>query len=233
MLSVTDPMNLNIPQLTAKQKDDTFYFERIDEFAEIAPVISEPFVQILPALQSETHIPDKPVEDFAQIKTKILVFLANGQWHEVLTLSSQALLNHPRKSDLAQFKAKALVNLGLLEKAKQACEDSIRFDELDPHSYLLYGLILLQLNLHDEAEKAFRQTIFLNYDFMEAHYQLGQVLLHKGQQKQGIKAIKNALQLAEEGDGQRPVHNVIALTYASFAESIKNELSVLDKGRGV
>jgi chemotaxis protein methyltransferase CheR len=94
----------------------------------------------------------------------------------------------------------------------------------------LYGLILLQLNLHDEAEKAFRQTIFLNYDFMEAHYQLGQVLLYKGQQKQAIKAISNALYLAEQNDGRRPVHNVITLTYASFAEAIKNELSVLNKG---
>lgn len=153
--------------------------------------------------------------------------LANNQWQEVLALSEQALINNPANSDLAQFKAKALVNLGLLEQAKIACEESIKLNDLDPHSYLLYGLILLQLNLYDEAEKAFRQTIFLNYDFMEAHYQLGQVLLYKGQQKQAIKAIKNALHLAEQGDKQRPVHNVITLTYAGFAEAIKNELSVL------
>ena len=92
--------------------------------------------------------------------------MAVNQWQDVLTLAEQALLKHAYNPDLIQFKAKALVNLGQLEQAKLACEDSIRFADLDPHSYLLYGLILLQLNLYDDAEKAFRQTIFLNYDFV-------------------------------------------------------------------
>jgi hypothetical protein len=55
------------------------------------------------------------------------------------------------------------------------------------------------------------------------------VLLYKGQKSQALKAIKNALHLAEQGDPLRPVHNVIALTYANFAETMRNELSVLHK----
>lgn len=224
MLSATDPMNLSTPQLIPKHSEDIFYFERGDEQADFncIAVNNQSVTEQNPLLPIQHH-----AEDFSLLKTKILSSLAANQWQEVLAFSEQALAKHPNNPDLAQFKAKALVNLGLLDEAKVACEQSIKLSDLDPHSYLLYGLILLQLNLYDEAEKAFRQTIFLNYDFMEAHYQLGQVLLYKGQQKQAMKAIKNALHLAEQGDKQRPVHNVITLTYASFAESIKNELSVL------
>jgi chemotaxis protein methyltransferase CheR len=231
LLSVTDPMDLSTPQLVSRQCEDVFYFERVEadsvcHYVPYHPNISTPQPESLVFLSK----PNTQPESFSQIKASILPLLAAGKWHEILALTQHALLSYPDQPDLNQFKAKALVNLGLLDKAKLACELSIKADDLDPHSYLLYGLILLQLNLYDEAEKAFRQTIFLNYDFMEAHYQLGRVLLYKGQQKQAIKAIQNALNLAEQGDGQRPVHNVITLTYASFAELIKNELSVLDKG---
>lgn len=233
LLSATDPLNLSTPLLTARHHKDVFYFERLDEHAVFDSVgvnhLPVDFPVVLPTaappLFQSTQRAQR--EDFSGARSNILSSLANNQWQEVLTLSEQALINSPSNPDLAQFKAKALVNLGLLDQAKLACEESIKLNDLDPHSYLLYGLILLQLNLYDEAEKAFRQTIFLNYDFMEAHYQLGQVLLYKGQQKQAIKAIKNALHLAEQGDTQRPVHNVITLTYAGFAEAIKNELSVL------
>ena len=246
LLSVTDPMNLSMPQLRTQHSGDIFYFERFDEYADFTrakemTAFNHPSglnTSVLPEKESldvplsEKNLPPAAVqnnstEGFSFARSKILSSLATHQWQEVLTLSEQALLAEPDNPDLAQFKAKALVNLGRLEEAKTACEKSILLNDLDPHSYLLYGLILLQLNRYDEAERAFRQTIFLNYDFMEAHYQLGQVLLYKGQQKQAVKAIKNALHLAEQGDKHRPVHNVITLTYAVFAQSIKNELSVL------
>ncbi len=233
LLSATDPLNLSTPLLIAKQHKDVFYFERLDEHAGFNSATDNHLALespvILPAAEQPPPLSpqNRQIADFSVARSNILASLANNQWQEVLALSEQALINNPANPDLAQFKAKALVNLGLLDQAKIACEESIKLNDLDPHSYLLYGLILLQLNLYDEAEKAFRQTIFLNYDFMEAHYQLGQVLLYKGQQKQAIKAIKNALHLAEQGDKQRPVHNVITLTYSGFAEAIKNELSVL------
>lgn len=228
MLSATDPMNLATPQLISQQSGDVFYFKRPeDDYFDFNPV-AEPQTEIPVTAAYRSHR-DTKVEDFFLVKSKILPLLAANRWYEVLTLANEGLQIHTNNAELLQFKAKAQVNLGLFEEAKSACEESIRVYDLDPHSYLLYGSILLQLNLYDEAEKAFRHTIFLNYDFMEAHYQLGQVLLYKGQHKQAVKAIKNALQLAEQGDGRRPVHNVIALTYSSFAETIKNELSVLHK----
>lgn len=232
MLSATDPMNLATPQLISQHSGDVFYFKRVAE--DYCDSYSPPDTSTeIDFTETDNAQPlselNSQVENFARFKSQILPLLAAHRWYEVLTLANEALLEHLKNAELLQFKAKALVNLGLFEEAKSACEESIRANDLDPHSYLLYGSILLQLNLYDEAEKAFRHTVFLNHDFMEAHYQLGQVLLYKGKHKQAVKAIKNALQLAERGDGRRPVHNVIALTYSSFAETIKNELSVLDK----
>jgi chemotaxis protein methyltransferase CheR len=231
LLSATDPMNLTTPQLISRQSGDVFYFQRADEHFDFSYMTQPRFDSHVSAAVPAEPVPTpiEPIADFWELKKQIIALLTANQWYQVLELCNAAALHHPQNPELLQFKAKALVNLGLLDEAKEACEQSIGSYDLDPHSYLLYGSILLQLNLYTEAEKAFRQTIFLNYDFMEAHYQLGHVLLYKGQYAQALKAIKNALHLAEQGDAQRPVHNVIALTYGSFAETIRNELSVLSK----
>ena len=62
---------------------------------------------------------------------------------------------------------------------------------------------------------------------MEAHYQLGQLLLQRGQKKPAIKSIQNALALAAQEDPDRPIHNVIPLTYSRFSDVMRNELELI------
>lgn len=237
MLSVTDPVNFSCLELNKEKWGEVFYFKRKNEFlveeTQDDSYYSETSLSSFDNIDSASivsqPVKDEPQsDDLEEIKKKVIPLLRKSLWSQVIESCNLALVNYSKDADLHQFKAKSLVNLGQFNEAKLACEKSIVCDDLDPHTYLLYGLILLQLELYDEAEKAFRQTVFLNHDFMEAHYQLGQVLLYKGQKKQGVKAIKNALKLAEEGDKNQPVHNVITLTYASFSEIIKNELTVLN-----
>lgn len=237
LLSVTDPIDSFCSELRKEKCGEVFYFRRKNHLeAEVETQaivnITETFSLIHPndatTICSESIKNEIKVDELEQIKKKIIPLLANALWFQVIERCDMALLKHSLDADLYQFKAKALVNVGQFNEAKLACEKSISCDDLDAHSYLLYGLILLQLEFHDDAEKAFRQTIFLNHDFMEAHYQLGQVLLYKGQKKQAIKAINNALKLIEQGDKNQPVHNVITLTYGNFSQIIKNELAILD-----
>jgi len=237
MLSVADPMQLECADLRLKQVDDVFFFEKQTEFE--VPVKEKATawrntplgaVKFAPnTITNTSAIADNIKPRLEECKREIIQQLSAANWQGALNLVRQYTEHYADDGELYQFKAKCLVNLGQIFEAKVACEKSIHHDSVEPHTYLLYGLILIQLGFVDEAEKAFRQTVFLNNSFMEAHYQLGQLLLKKGQKAMAMKSIQNALDLAALEAPDRPIHNVIPLTYAHFSDVMKNELELLKK----
>jgi len=236
MLSVADPMQLECENFALKQIDDVFFFEKHwggdvvgEEINAVQANYSTTEVNVAPMIVQST-IADKPLS-LEACKQEIIPLLSAANWPGALSLVRKHLESYEQDAELYQFKAKCLVNLGQIFEAKIACEQSILYDSVEPHTYLLYGLILIQLGLLADAEKAFRQTIFLNNAFMEAHYQLGQLLLKKGQKSMAIKSIQNALDLAAEEAPDRPIHNVIPLTYSHFSDVMRNELEVLKKSQ--
>lgn len=228
MLAATDPIADYCQQLKVIHNHGIFYFKKTFEFSLDTAVTdaqsSRSNISPSVLLLSDTETDANNLE---ALKRSIISEFSVANWTNALEKIEQALLTNQQEADLLQFKAKCLINLGRTSQAKVACEQSLLYNAIEPHSYLLYGLILLQLSLLDEAEKAFRQTIFLNASFMEAHYQLGQVMLSKGLKKEAMKSIRNAIGIAEKEQPNRAVHNVIALTYSSFSEAMKNELELI------
>ncbi len=223
LLSATDPVNLPNAPLTINIQGGVTYFKAIAYLPDrLLSTKKKTSIQA----KSFTQAYSSNKDELKQRKQEIILALKTGAWEQVLTHCLETQQLFPDDSELYQFQAKALVNLGNLQDAKTTCEKSIQLNALEPHSYLLLGIIELQSGAHDQAEVAFKKTLFLNSEFMEAHYQLGQIMLYKGNTEQAMKYIRNALKLAEQGNPVRPVHNVFSLTYAGFAEMLKNELSV-------
>ncbi len=227
MLSATDPVNFPNAPLKLEIFGDVHFFKASSLLPDSAPATKQHTYltpeTIKPAGKSSGQ---SDTNDLNQNKQNIILALQTGNWEQVLATCEQLRVESPDDSEVFQFQAKALLNLGRLKEAKRACEKSIQLDPLEPHSYLLLGIIELQQGAHNDAEAALKKTIFLNAEFMEAHYQLGQIMLYKGDNQQAMKYIKNALKLAQQGNPSRPVHNVFSLTYAGFAEMLKNELLV-------
>jgi len=62
--------------------------------------------------------------------------------------------------------------------------------EIDPHdaeSYYNLGVSLQALDRLDEAKKTYTQAIAIQFDFSEAHSNLGEILLKEGRHKEGLK----------------------------------------------
>jgi len=223
ILAAADPLFFDTNNLVQEKKDNVFFLRKKPLFsASITPPFVAPKIQSTPKSNNQIS-----ALDLDKSKRLIIKHLSVGEWQAGLHQVNEALESDTQDAELLQFKAKCLINLGQMSAAQKACEQSIVEDDVEPHSYLLYGLILLQRGLLSEAETAFRQTIFLNNAFMEAHYQLGQILLKKGQKKLAIKSIQNALVLAALEKPDRPIHNVIPLTYSSFSDIMKNELELI------
>lgn len=229
LLSATDPMEGASKHLQSEKSNSVLYFKPKPLITNYQPQTEiktkNRFNNTVGEIKSASTTPT--LDD---IKQRIIKQLAMAEWLPALDEIEKCIQLYKQDADLYQFKAKCLTNLGQMTDAKEACKRSIQIDPMDPHSYLLFGLVLIQLGLYEKAENAFRKTIFLNSSFMEAHYQLGQVLFYKNKKIEAIKSIQNAINIANKENPDRSIHNVIALTYSGFSRVMKNELELICKG---
>lgn len=156
----------------------------------------------------------------------VIACLRDERWQAALEAANRHIEREGNNADLAQFRAKALANLGLMEEAAQASDASIVMAPLDKHTYLIKALIMVELNNTPKAMEALRKAIFLDATFVEAHFQLGLLQLRQGERKAGIRSLSNALELAERLDPERQVHNAPGLVFGRLAEILRRELNV-------
>lgn len=157
---------------------------------------------------------------------RVVELLRAERWREALLAIDQAGCATAASAGMLQARAKALANLGDLGAALQACEQSLALDPTDKHTYLIQGMALMESGQVQQAEAALRKAVFLDHAFAEAHHQLGHLLLRLGRRAAGLKSLRNALALAEQGDPQRPIHNAPGMNHGRFAEILRHEIGI-------
>lgn len=157
---------------------------------------------------------------------KISELLASDRWHDVIALLIEFDVEHITSSQLLQFKAKALASLGQLDAALAAADKSILKSPSNINTYLLRAIILIELHRLDEAETALRKALYLDRYFLEAHYELGLLLLKKGDIVRGLKSLSNALKIAKQGDPEQTLSYAKEMTYYRFSEILKCEIEI-------
>jgi chemotaxis protein methyltransferase CheR len=90
---------------------------------------------------------------------------------------------------------KALADRGEWEQAVRRCESLLTRDKLSPTTYFYQALVLEQMGRHAEAENALRRAIYLDRQFILAHYYLGLLLQKQANLPQAVRAFKNVRQL--------------------------------------
>ena len=90
----------------------------------------------------------------------------------------------------------------------------------------------MQRNVWKKTEAALRKVIYLNRDFIEAHFHLALLQLRLGKVKPGLKSLENALSAAGRTDPERELHHAVGMTVGRFAEVVKNEILVYDRHYG-
>jgi chemotaxis protein methyltransferase CheR len=183
--------------------------------------------------QAVAPAPDEPARPPAQRHALqpdmagIITLLKSSDWAAALVLLDKVCQPGSESSDFWQMKAKVLANMGRAELALQACERSLQLDVVNKHSYLMQGMILVELNRGPEAEEAFRRTLYLDRSFLEAHYELAMLRVRAGDLPGALKSLANALKIAQAGDPQRELHNAAGMTYQRFAQVLQNEIEML------
>jgi len=91
--------------------------------------------------------------------------------------------------------ARRFGNEGNLVAALNLCNHALDLHRLDPTLHYLRALILQEDGKAAEAAKSLERGLYLDPDFVMAHYALGNLAFRRGERKKSIRHFKNAVRL--------------------------------------
>jgi chemotaxis protein methyltransferase CheR len=208
---------------------------------EINPQIkSKPAVELYQSIEPEFTAPSstarKTLRESAQIDNStpiatvlkayksIIALLTEEIWNDALQSISKRIEMGDDNALIWQFKAKALANLGHVKEALKACHLSIQHDPQDKHTYFIQALVYMEARRFDKAEESLRRTLYLDRQFVEAHYHMGLLHLLQGKRESGLKYMHNALDISEQADPNRSLHDAAGMNHARMATILRSEL---------
>jgi chemotaxis protein methyltransferase CheR len=119
-----------------------------------------------------------------------------------------------------------LADQGRLSEAMALCEAAIVVDKLDPRLRYLEATILQEMNREDEAIASLKRALYLDPDYLLAHFTLGNLALRSGDARTGRRCLKNALSLLAVRDDGEVLPESEGLTAGRFREIISATMRI-------
>lgn len=88
--------------------------------------------------------------------------------------------------------ARRLADEGRLAEALRECDRAISADKLNAANHYLRGVILQEQGAFDDAVAAFRRALFLERDFVVAHFAMGNLLVRLRRVREAGRSFENA-----------------------------------------
>ncbi|MGD0231009.1 MAG: CheR family methyltransferase [Syntrophorhabdales bacterium] len=126
--------------------------------------------------------------------------------HSVASSAAPRLADPPvQEAASLSSLAKAAADKGELSKALELCEKAIDADKLNPSLYYLQATILQEIGRASEAATSLKRAIYVDQDFVLAHFALGHLMHLQEKYKEAEKCFANACSLLESyGDEEIP-----------------------------
>ena len=102
--------------------------------------------------------------------------------------------NHDAAKAMALL-ARVYANEGKLAEGLEWCEKAIAADKMNAGCHYLRATILQEQGLLEEAQAALKRTLYLDQNFVLAHFALGNLTLREAKVKESEKHFENALSL--------------------------------------
>ena len=133
---------------------------------------------------------------------------------EIIEKSEEETL--PSKAHLIR----ALSDQGKLSEALTLCEETLASDKLNPRLHFLHAIILQELNRIEEAGASLKRTLYLDQNFLLAHFALGNLGLRLGKARAAKKHFENVLTLLKDNRPEDILPESEGLTAGRFREII-------------
>ena len=120
-----------------------------------------------------------------------------------------------------------LVNSGKDEQALTDVENRLRDDPTNLRLLYAKSLLLLSMSKFADAVSSLRQVLFLESDFVAAHFTSGIAYLHQGMAREATRAFRQALSIAEALEPDEVLEMAEGETAGRMARAAAAQLAVL------
>ena len=229
LLGASDPIEVHGTQLVLQPENGKLLYK-----LSLAAIKNTPAekVQVKPVLQNVVPLLPKTVSKTPTAAPRLLPtvdftsLIKQSRWDDVLMAINQHSIEQQQSAGLLAIKASALANLGKLKEALSCCKLCLQKDPINLQTHFTYAMILLSMDDRNQAEAEFRKTLFLDRDFVMGHYQLGLLLLRRGQFAQGLKSLHNAFNITQSKDPLLEVPGYENLTYGKLTDILHEEIQL-------
>jgi chemotaxis protein methyltransferase CheR len=187
-----------------------------------------------PALQPEPDSPLQPSPEVAILSAQenhpydqsLLYDQALDFYNQGLYPAAAALLielcSSNRDVNAITLLSRALANQGNLAEAKEWCEKAVVLDKLNPGLHYLLGIIFYELGRLDAAMASLKRSLYLDQDFILAHFTLANINRSAERFKESNKNHKNALALLDAMAPDRVLPESEGITAGRLKEIINS-----------
>ena len=139
------------------------------------------------------------------------------------------LLQRQHEPDDPCLMARLCANQGKLAEAAEWCGKAIVSDKLNPQNHYLLATILEELGQDDAAEQSLKRALYLEPNFVLAHFALGNLRLSQGRHGETKRHFANALALLQRLPLDEILPESDGLTAGRLGEIISSALTTLPR----
>ncbi|MCJ7523800.1 MAG: chemotaxis protein CheR [Candidatus Aminicenantes bacterium] len=223
MVGASELSQVLFPQFTSVQFPDPIVYRKEIQGASLPDV----FPDELPSPFQKTTA--QPQTEFNAVVESTL---PHNEYAAVFEQTTQATdLEIPKKTEEKTLPAKAhliraLADQGKLNEALALCVEALASDKLNPGLHFLRASILQELNRIDEAGVSLKRTLYLDQNFLLAHFALGNLGLRQGKTRAAKKHFENVLTLLKENRPEDILPESEGLTAGRFREIILASMEI-------
>jgi chemotaxis protein methyltransferase CheR len=197
-----------------------------DDRPTLAPMPKRPIASGSPLLHNKKSPAAIKERTDIEIYDAALKDYENGNYKASVLKLSQ-ILPHQGKSgsmlietELMMLLAKSHANLGELDDAGFWCKKAIESEKLNPEIHFLQSSIFQAAGKRKEAIGSLKHAIYLDPDFIMAHFLMGMLLLGENNVTESRKSLANALSLLKNKEPEDVLPFSEGMTAARLIETI-------------
>ncbi|HAL56791.1 MAG TPA: chemotaxis protein CheR [Bacteroidetes bacterium] len=176
---------------------------------------------VAPVEAQESRIGNQEESEY----TESTIAFEQGRYPEAAEKLLSLLSRLPDDAKSLALLTHVYANLGRLAEAKELCERAIANDKLLPRYHYLLATILMALGETDRAMKSFKRVLYLDQNFILAHFALGNLTRRQRRFKESKRHYKNALSLLGSCRPEESPPEAEGMTAARLKEFIRSTIN--------
>ncbi|STX42237.1 methyltransferase involved in chemotaxis (CheR domain) [Legionella donaldsonii] len=236
------PSTMNLPNLVLIDSCHSMIYQKVSSYKveeqgyrepplilpsaiNLALASAEPQPSALPTIELLNVSGDNPVEKAAELYQrsyqKAENYFVQGHYEQAIRIAKQILAKNPQEPSTMLLLARCYSNQGFLKDAHQWCKKALKIDKLNKEWWYLYGMILQEEGLQEDALDALKRALFIDQNNVIVHIAIGNQYHLQGCIHDAEKHFRSALEILSHYQEEQIVPESEGLSARQLTELIQ------------